>query len=103
MLLPEDFVSVHAKLPESQISFLETIDKNNQSNAVRTAIDRYKNQSRTHIIKDHLILFTFGVFIIIFATLLTNLLAIVVSVAIGLFCVFYGFLVLMRFMLEKRK
>lgn len=103
MLLPEDFVSVHVKLPETQINFLETIDKNNQSNAVRTAIDRYRTQTRNAIVKDHLILFSFGVFVIIFATLLSSMISIIAAVAIGLFCVFYGFLVLMRFTLEKRK
>ena len=65
-----DFQQIHPQVQQRHIDFLKSIDKDNQSKAVRLVIDTAINQSRRMIFEKYLLYFIFIVCVIVLISLI---------------------------------
>ena len=83
----KEFIRIHFQLNQTQIDFLNQIDSDSQSKALRILIDKYMKQTRLLSFEKYLITFAFGFLLIGVGTILPNLYISVSSMLTGIFMV----------------
>lgn len=101
MLEPSDLVVIKSRVPSKYLTLLETFDKENQSNAVRLALDKLFNWQQQEFLQKYLILFAFGLVLIALAPLMALLIIEIILYIAGIFYIGYSTTTIVRWKLKK--
>ena len=85
-----NFIRMSLLLKPTHADFLDTIDKNNKSNAIRILIDTFMKQKKMLSFEKYLSSFAFGLALIGIGSILPNLYISLVSMGTGLFCILFS-------------
>jgi len=80
-----DFIRIHFQLRQYQIDFLNTIDKDNISRALRILIDKYIKQTKMLSFQKYLPTLGGGLMLIVIGTILPNIWVSLTSIFTGVF------------------
>lgn len=98
---PQELIDCHIKLYQKHYDFLDSIDGNNQSNAMRKALDILIDMKLSTFLKDHMELVGIGVLFIFFSLFITNPYLMVASIAFGVLFICYSVTTLALWKMKK--
>lgn len=98
---PQELIQVGCRIPKEYLAFLDKFDANNQSNAIRLALDKLINWKQQEFLQKYLTLFAIGLVLVALAPMMGMLVIQVVLYCAGIFYIGYSTTNIVKWKLKK--